>query len=316
MLSKNYEVQDTDLNSEIKDDVKALIFAGVKDSLDEKQLSNLDQFIMKGGNLLVFQDGVDAELQTQSAKAINSNFLDLLKNYGVKINSDIVTDANCNSVQIQRMQGFFRIATPVQYPPLVVLNNVNKNSEIVKRLDQMQLIFASSIDTTKVKAGVKFTPLLYTSNNSGKIRGPKYDIGYMKFMKKNLKEMLKDKPYIVAGLYSGKFKSYFDNTKESKPANIIVLTDSDFITELGAAKNQSNIDFCLNSTDYLSGNELLIGLRSREVQYMPLKDLKPATRRLVKWINVLLSSVLLVLFGILHYKSELKRRKRIGERYE
>ena len=106
MLSKNYEVQDTDLNEKIKDDVKALIFTGIKDSLDDKQLSNLDEFVMNGGNLLVLQDGVDADLQTQSAKAINSNFFDLLRSYGIKINKDIVTDASCSSINIQRKQGF------------------------------------------------------------------------------------------------------------------------------------------------------------------------------------------------------------------
>lgn len=316
MLSKNYEVQDTDLNEPIKDDVRTLIFAGIKDSLDEKQLYNIDQFVMNGGNLLVFQDGVDANLQMQSAKVINSNFFDLLKSYGVKISKDIVTDANCNSVNIQRKQGFFSIATPIQYPPLIVVNGINKSSEIVKRLDQIQMIFASSIDTTRMAKGISFTPLLFSSDHSGKIQSPKYDINYMQFMKKNLKEMLKDKSYILAGIYSGKFKSYVDKTKESKIANIIVVTDSDFITELGAGKNPSNIDFSLNSMDYLSGNKLLISLRSREVQYRPLKDLSNGTRKIVKWINVLLSSILLILFGTLHYKSESKRRQRIGERYE
>ncbi len=323
MLSKNYEIQNTDLQEKIKDDVKMLIFAGIKDSLDDKQLYNLDQFVMRGGNLLIFQDGVDADIQNQSAKAINSNLFDLLKSYGIKINKDIVIDAECNAIQIQRRQGFFSIATPVKYPPLILANKVNKKNIIVKNLDQIQFIFASPLDSTKVENDVKFTPLIYSSDNSDLIKGPRYNISYAQYMNKNLKAMLTGKSYILAGLYTGKFKSYFadnadykDAKKESENASIIVVGDSDFITELGAAKNPSNIDFCLNSVDFLTDNKILIGLRSREVQYKPLKELTPSGRKIVKWINVLLSSIILIIFGILRYKAELKRRKHIGEVYE
>ncbi len=323
MLSKNYEIQNTDLNSKLNEDVKMLIFAGTKDSLDDKQLYNLDQFVMNGGNLLIFQDGVDANLQEQTAKPIKSNIFDLLAHYGIKIEKTIVTDAECNSIQIQRRAGFFSIATPVKYPPLIIANKVNKNNEIVKRLDQLQFIFASPIDSTNISKEITFTPLIYSSDHSGIIPAPRYDIGYMQFMNKDLNSMLKEHSKILAAIYEGKFKSYFadndsykDATKESKDTKIIVVSDSDFITELGAGKNPSNIDFCLNSVDYLTGNDILIGLRSREIQYKPLKELTPSGRRIVKWINVLLSSILLILFGIFRYKAELKRRKHIGEVYE
>ena len=323
MLSKNYEIQNTKLDKKLDDDVKMLIFAGVKDSLDEKQLYNLDQFVMNGGNLLIFQDGVDADIQNQSAKPIKSNIFDLLSSYGIVIKKDIVVDAECNAIQIQRRQGFFSIATPVKYPPLIVANNVNKNSEIVKNLDQIQFIFASPIDSSKVKKDITFTPLIYSSSASDLIKGPHYNIYYTQYLGKNLRMMFKGSSYILAAMYSGKFKSYFadnesykDAKKESKNSKIIVVGDSDFITELGAAKNQSNIDFCLNSVDYLTNNNILIGLRSREVQYKPLKELSPSGRRIVKWINVLLSSIILIIFGIFRYKAELKRRKHIGEVYE
>ncbi len=323
MLSKNYEIQNTDLNDKIKDDVKMLIFAGTKDSLSDKQLYNLDQFVMRGGKLLVFQDRIDANIQNQTANPIKSNIFTLLSSYGIKIKSDIVEDADCNAIQVQRRQGFFSIATPVKYPPLIVANNVNKKNVIVKNLDQIQLIFASPIDSTGIAKGVKFTPLIYSSNHSDLITGPRYNISYMNFMRKDLESMLQGGPYILAAMYQGKFKSYFadnadykDAKKESENSTIIVVGDSDFITELGAGKNPSNIDFCLNSVDYLSGNDILIGLRSREVAYKPLKELTPSGRKIVKWINVLLSAILLIIFGILRYKAELKRRKHIGEVYE
>jgi hypothetical protein len=60
----------------------------------------------------------------------------------------------------------------------------------------------------------------------------------------------------------------------------------------------------------------LIEIRSRETQFTPLKEIKPGTKKFVRWLNILLPSILLILFGVLHYRKELKRRKHIGELYE
>jgi len=130
-ISESYELSETKLMEEIPDGTEALIFAGIDDSLAVEQLYNLDQFLMKGGNILFFQDRVFADIQNQKADPIKSNLFDLLESYGINIGVNLVTDANCGQVNIQRQQGFFRMNTPVNYPFLPIINDVNKDNMIV-----------------------------------------------------------------------------------------------------------------------------------------------------------------------------------------
>ena len=76
------------------------------------------------------------------------------------------------------------------------------------------------------------------------------------------------------------------------------------------------MEFLLNAVDFLASEEALIEIRSREVIYKPLKEISNGAKKAVRWLNILLPSFLLILFGILRYQKELRRRKFIGELYE
>ncbi len=323
MISESYEVIKTDLSSEIESSVDVLVFTGIKDSLSGSQLYNLDQFLMLGGNILFFQDRVAADLQTQKAEPIISNLFALFRNYGINIKTNLVADADCGHVSVQRQQGFFKINTPIKYPFFPVIHNVNKENLIVKNLDQMQLIFASEIDTTRMNEGVSFEPLLFTSKNSGEIAGPRLDISVMQYMNQNLNKMFIEEAKTVAGIYSGVFKSYFaddpefpDAALENSNGKILLVTDSEFVEDIGGAGIKGNLDFVLNAVDYMASDASLIEIRSRETEYKPLKEISNSAKKIIKWLNILLPAILLILIGIILYRRELSRRKMIGELYE
>lgn len=322
-LSESYEVSKIDLTNMIEDDIEAIIVAGIKDSLEISQLVNLDQFLMQGGNIILFQDRINANIQQMSAQLIESDLFRLLYTYGISIRPNLLLDAQCGKVTVQQQRGMFRMQTPVSYPFFPIINNVNKNNIMVKNLDYMQLVFASEIDTTTIGKKVSFEPLLYTSSNSGEVTMPQLDISYMPYMNKDLTKMLIDEPKIVAGIYSGEFVSNFiDHTKEDNAVGstdtgrILLVTDSDFIKEGAGAGVPGNRDFVLNAVDYMVSDDSLIEIRSRETQFTPLKEIKPGTKKFVRWLNILSPSLLLILLGFLHYRKELKRRKHIGDIYE
>ena len=322
-ISDNYELIKTDLFSEIEPLVSALVFTGIQDSLSEVQLYNLDQYLMTGGNIIFFQDRINANLQVQQAEPIASNLFNLLRSWGIQIKDNLVLDANCGQVQVQRQQGIFRFATPVNYPFFPIINNVNKENLMVKNLDQMQLIFASEIDTTRINEGQNFEPLLFTSQNSGQVRAPNLDIQVASYMNRNLAPMLTESPKVVAGIFSGVFKSFFadnynfpDAVKETSSAKVLFITDSDFIKDSGGAGLKGNLDFVMNAVDYMASESTLIEIRSRETEFKPLKELSIGTRKIVKWLNILFPSILLIIFGVFHYRKEINRRKILGELYE
>ena len=323
MLSDSYELSTTDLAEDLTADISTLVFAGTEDSLSEVQLFNLDQFIVKGGNVLFFQEKVKADLQQQSAQLINSNLFSMLSNYGINIKDNLITDALCGQIQVQRQQGMFRYNTPISYPLFPVINKVNKDNIIVKNLDVLQLIFASEIDTTRLSSNVVFEPLLYTSENSGQINPPQFDISIQQFMDKNIKQLLIESSKVVAGSYTGVFPSYFARNPtfpgavpSGTESKILLVADSDFIKNNGAVGVKGNLDFVLNSVDYLASESTLIEIRSRETEFIPLKDLKSGQKNLIKWLNILFPSILLIIVGVLNWRKELSKRKLIGEMYE
>jgi gliding-associated putative ABC transporter substrate-binding component GldG len=323
MLADSYELSTTDLAEELTSDISTLVFSGTQDSLSDEQLFNLDQYIVKGGNVLFFQEKVTADLQQQSATLINSNLFSMLSSYGINIKDNLVTDALCGQIQVQRQQGMFRFNTPISYPLFPVINNVNKDNIIVKNLDVLQFLFASEIDVTRINDNISFEPLLYSSENSGQINPPQFDISIQQFMDKNIKQMLIDSPKVLSGLYKGIFPSYFANNPmfanvvpSGMEGKILLVADSDFIKNSGAAGVKGNLDFVLNSVDYLASESALIEIRSRETEFIPLKDLKPGQKNLIKWLNILFPSILLVLIGVVNWRKELNKRKLIGEMYE
>ncbi|MDY6916233.1 MAG: Gldg family protein, partial [Candidatus Cloacimonadota bacterium] len=323
LLSESYELQKTDLQQELKPDIDVLVFTGVEDSLSTKQLYNFDQFVMNGGKVVLFQDRIKVNMQQQQASMIESNIFDLLQHYGIYIKNNLVTDAECGQIQVQRQQGMIRYTIPMEYPLFPVVTNVNDENLIVKNLEYLQMIYVSEIDSTRVKPGQDFIPLLFTSNNSGEIKGPRYNININRFMQKDLKQEFQDPAKVISAIYSGNFQSYFANKEEypeaktqTNEASFIVVPDSQFIIDDAGSGSQANLDFVQNSVDYLAAESTLIEIRSRGSEYRPLKEVSSSTRKVVKWINILLPSILLIIFGIMHYRSELKRRKYIGELYE
>ncbi|MCL1827206.1 MAG: Gldg family protein [Candidatus Cloacimonetes bacterium] len=340
-IRQNYEMVNTDLNSPIDPSASTLVFSGVVDSLTVEQLYHLDQFIMSGKNVLFFQDRVNADLQTQNAQSINSNIFDFLAHYGVKIQDNLVMDAVNTKVNVQTRQGIFSVNTPMDYPFFPLSNDINKKHPVVSQLGNLQFIFVSEIDTTNIASNVTFTPLIYTSKSTAVTPGPRYNIYVQQFQDKGWMNRLQPIRRTVGGAYEGFYTSFFadkdipfkgpDFISEGF-AKLIVVPDMDFISSQGAGNNPTNMDFLLNAVDYLSNNEALIALRSREAVYKPLnvekllkvdeltpegKEKKIArTQRFIRVTNIILPSILLVLFGLFWYRREIDRRRRIKEIYE
>ncbi len=340
-IRQNYELVATTLDEPIETNITSLVFSGTVDSLTLNQLFNLDQFLMRGNNLIIFQDKVFTNLQYQMAEPIQSNIFELLEHYGIKIKDNLVLDAESGQVNIQEQRGIFSVSTPVQYPFILVANNYNKKHPIVSQLNNLQFVFVSEIDTTFVKPGVNFTPLVFSSDKSSVIQGPHYDISVQRYIDRGYLARFTQKAKPIAGLFEGSFESYFkDKTNVSHEgylestnyARIILIPDMEFINNDGAGRTQGNMNFLMNSVDYMSNNQNLITLRSREVVNKPLlverivnvKDLTPDVaekkignvRNFIKILNIVLPSILLILYGLIRYRKEMLRRKRIKEIYE
>ncbi|RLC44643.1 MAG: hypothetical protein DRH57_08985 [Candidatus Cloacimonadota bacterium] len=324
MLEKYYQVQDLTIieGETIPYDIETLIIAGVKDSLSDWDLFAIDDYIMNGGNVIVFQDRIDADLQNIRTNNIKTNLYDILSHYGVKINNDLLIDAQNNPIQVQQMQGFFRMVSTVAYPLFPKITNLNKNNLITKNIGELSLFFASTLDTTGLGKDKHFEVLFSSSKQSGTMRGRSMNIN--PFQNEEIKKF-DDKQYILGGILTGKLTSYFaDNEKfsdrivhkETQNSRLLIVGDADLIDDKGGGGIESNQNFFLNSIDYMTQDQGFISLRSRAASSRPLKEVSAGLRKTIKWINVLLPALLSIVLGLIIFQINTNRRKVVKAIYE
>ena len=103
MLKKNYAIRDVLIDGYIHalDELDGLIIAGPNQSFSEKDLYVIDQFLLRGGRLMCFIDPVFVDRDTLfrqghvQSVAKPLKIFDNLYKYGMRLNTDLVVDAQC-----------------------------------------------------------------------------------------------------------------------------------------------------------------------------------------------------------------------------
>ena len=93
---------------------------------------------------------------------------------------------------------------------------------------------------------------------------------------------------------------------------VAVVGSSDFVSDRYASRATPNVVFTLNAIDWLAQDEALIAIRSRDRRPPPLVYSSPALREGVKYANVILLPVLIMLGGTIHL---LRRRRQAQQPY-
>ncbi len=340
-LSEQYDINSVGLSSKEKlSDYDALILAKPTQGFSNLDKYNLDQYLMKGGRLLLLLDRLDAVMDSASsdnyfAFPYDLNLDDQLFKYGVRINQDLIQDrvsgrypivvSNAGKPQIMQMEW-----------PFFPLINQYADHPITRNLDASLFKFTSSMDTIKA-VGVKKTPLLFSSQYSRKAVAP-VKVGVNDLRNQLQSGEFNDAKIPIGYLLEGKFTSVFKNRfapdgadaksflEESISTKIIVIADGDIIRNdvnprdgtvqaLGfdpfTQYTFANQDLLLNSIAYLLDEDGLIKARNKEIKIRPLDKEKIKEERLF-WqvINLFVPLLLVIAFGFLRsYWRKLKYSK-------
>ncbi len=342
-LSEYYDVGFVKLNHRYKAlrGYQAIIIASPDSAFDEKDKFIIDQFIMKGGKSLWCVDGIYYNRDSLSLKGYslglsnNLNLGDLLFNYGVRINPNLVL--NIPSGQIPINKGYKGGQPDFQmfnwyYTPLILPID---NHPIVKNLDLIKFDFASSLDTISSR-GIKKKVLL-TSSKYSRVQGTPARINLAMINQPPDEKQFNDGYKPMAVLLEGKFQSPYDNhlpdtilsNKDidfrAKGVNtgMIVISDGDVIKNdyqfssrmaypLGYDKYMkitfANKMFILNCMNYLLDGADLLSIRARDVK-LRLLDKKKIKQQESKWQMVNVGIPLVSIFGIGIVLNFLRRKR-------
>jgi ABC-2 type transport system permease protein len=309
----------------------ALVIAKPVKAFSEAEKYNLDQFIMKGGKVLLMLDKMEANMDSASnetALAIPNatNLDDQLFRYGVRVNLDLIQDQNSGLYPV--ITGYVGGKPQMQmlnWPFFPLINNYPEHP-VTRNLDAVLTRFVSSIDTVKAE-GIRKSPLLFTSPYA-RVLGSPVNISINQL--RGLKPQDFSTSHIpVAYLLEGKFTSLYKNRflptdvdgsgflPQGRRSKIIVVADGDIArNEINPRNHQpqqlgfdsytnytfANRDFLVNALAYLTEENGLIQTRNKQVKIRPLDKEKIREGKLLwRVVNLVLPLALLIAFGMVRF---------------
>ncbi len=355
VLSDIYSFQQINLaEEEIPLNIKCIVINGSKEEFSQSELFKIDQFVMKGGNILFCLDPLVESAENgpnaPSAYLAPQNGLQKILNaYGIKPGANYIFDQNC--YQENQRNGESR---KLEWAPLVLQNALDQKNPITKFLSAMIFLQNGSIDLSEAEKNpdLKTTMLAHSSEKSwlaseniilypGYVFPPSDD---SQFAEQNL-----------AVLVEGKFPSAFANeeipleeknsaeqdenvsskenfeqtgtnaalttqekiSKGIQNAKIIFVSSAQVTT--GKLINESGTEpmayFMRNAIDYLNGSEEFSEMRTKGIARNLLEIKNLASATAFKLFNQFGLAALVTLLGLFVWRARSLRRNQIRLRY-
>jgi ABC-type uncharacterized transport system involved in gliding motility auxiliary subunit len=295
LLRQTNQVKPVATDAQVIDpDIQVLLVAEAQ-NLSDATLYAIDQFVMRGGRLMVMVDPwSEAMAATPSPNGMpptdtSANLKKLFDAWGIqfdptKVVGDLTGAWRVRANPDERVQSVNYVAW------FNIRDGINHDDPATADLQQVTVASAGAI-TKAPNASIEFTPLLTSSARSGEIA---VDQVKMPDPSKILADFKPEGgPRVIAARIHGTLKSAFSGPPElgkdqkrpdsfpaykaqtDAPANVVVVADSDiladrfwvrisdFFGQQTAMPFSDNGPFVANLVGTLAGGDALIGLRSR-----------------------------------------------------
>ncbi|QDH77779.1 gliding motility-associated ABC transporter substrate-binding protein GldG [Echinicola soli] len=342
-LSEDYEVYKVPLQQakSVEDllSFDAVIVAGPRDAYSEREVYLLDQYLMRGGKLLLGIDPLAVDMEKAGgegtvAVGFETGLDRMLYKYGVRINKDLIQDMNFGYYPVVAGEfGNQSQIVPLPWPFYVVANTMSDHV-IVKGFDQVMFRMVSSLDTVKA-TGVEKTPLIFSGQYSRKMPQP-VRVAFEDMSQEPAISLFDQShlplAYLLEGTFSSVYKDRFlpkafeddpDFRENSTGGALIVTGDGDWLQGLHDAPsgdplplgvdpnsevNFANRELLQNMMKYLVDPDGIMATRSKELKIRPLdKKRVQSEKTMWQFINVALPVGVVLVIGLI--KVYLRRRK-------
>ena len=345
MVSAHYQIEELNLvENDIPMNMSCIVINGPKADFAEEELYKIDQFIMRGGNVMFFVDSLVEQGGSpyQAAEYVPNelNIDKLLNKYGVKRNYDYVMDTNCYTTSSPEYG-----KVNLYWAPIMQKDSLAKKSVITQNLGYLIFLQNGSLDISGAEnnSNLKSTVLVKSSPESW-AQSERIMLNPI-FM--TPPEASNFAPQNLAVMIEGKFdsayteKPEFETSDESAEATEnqtkdenqlttenhlasaklpgkIFVTGSSYVTTYQILDGQDTSPismFFLNVIDYLNGNEEVCTMRTKGLGINVLTIKSPALATIAKYFNQFGLVILVAVAGLIVVRSRAKRRKQIREKY-
>lgn len=297
VLRQRYEVRDVPLDRGLAlHEELSLLIAARPEGMSEREVFELDQFLARGGHVLVLWDGEEyrreGALDSLERRAIQSGLDAWLKGQGVHPSPHLLWDqeawtvpAGAERVTLPGGQPVTRtLRLPYGFWPVLSGDSLSRQHVVTVALDRVALLWAHPLAVQSPPAGVEGDVLLQSSPRSWVL--PADTPAFWSF--ENLESLPRRAAstgpagsYPLAVALRGAFPSRFDPASElaagglasaSAPGLLVVVGDSDLFHDAFFEAGQPNAVFAENLVDWMVQDPALIELRSRGRRDRPIRN--------------------------------------------
>ncbi len=284
-----YDVREVDASQEIDPTLTALLIVGPKEPLTDEELRRIDQYVMRGGSLGIFGGALSVDLGGQSggpsAQVVDTRVDELIKGWGVELDSTIVADAQCSRAP---MRGPLGLQVLVPYPPIPILqlDEEQINHPVMFQLASPMLPFVSPLEVGEAPEGATLTVLARSSDDSWSMSGPNIALEPRNPREWQMTETAG--PFDLMVAIEGKLPSaYAEPVSEAgepsevqappvaeREVRILVTGTSTFLEDSfmpprppqGEVQMNAALALALNAVDWLAADSDLIAIRAKSVE--------------------------------------------------
>ncbi len=345
-LEKQFEVTEveTDEPGGIDQSIEVLMVLNPF-RVTERDLFEIDQYIMHGGNAIFLADGVRVFLQPGQfgsqvpmyAMPLNQGMDKLgglLSHYGVNREYNLVQDKPFRAYPLLGPLG-------TEYPLFPVIDmraDYQPEHAVTQGIDHLVFAWASSLQVGDTLNGVEAIELVKTSPGSWVQAGRQLVVDPTKKAMPPLPiEGMGEKQRTLAVLLTGRFESFFagepapaegdtaeqaeqiDRKDQSPDTNLLVTGCSYFVSDmvpLSSSDLSQNMNFIMGAIEWMTGGYKLSDIKKRKVEARPIQELSRLDVLAAGIIVPLAAPLAVILFGTLRSLVKRTQKKKFLESME
>lgn len=232
-LSDEYNMIPTNLkNGQVPDEADLLMLVS-PESLNQKQLFAVDQFLMRGGTVVMATSPYKiATHGALSASKEDTGLSKWLAHNGISLKQKLVLDPQNSAfpIPVNRNLGGFTVRETrlVEYPYFSDIRNagMNRDSGLTNGLDQITMSWPSPIDVDKQQNKArKVIPLLHSSDQSWTSDSLQVQPDFARYGKLGFPTSDKRGSQLLGVAVQGRFDSFFKDKPSPLAANRKTATD-------------------------------------------------------------------------------------------
>jgi len=349
-LLEEFKITAADLkNGRVPDEAELLLLAAPA-PLDQKQLFAVDQFLMRGGTVIMATSPFDIDNSNGlSAHQQDSDLLDWLSHHGITLEKNIVLDPQNASFPmpfVRRVSGLdFKETRMVNYPYFsdVRGDGIGEEGGLTSGINQVTMTWPSPIILDAQKnQGRQLLRLLESSDQAWTSDNVVMQPDYQAYGEMGFAESDQRGKQLLAVAVEGRFDSYFKGkssplaTKQDEgvakketlytrvidrspdSARIIVFASSTFLTDtmldLAASgmgtRYLKPIELVENAIDWSMEDRGLLSIRGRAHFSSTLNPMDKESQMFWEYLNYVLALAGLLLIGLLRWQANKRAAKR------